>query len=198
MSEMRSLNEVSELRPQFAGKHADSFFQIEAWMPSEIKAVGPLVQRLMRLIEGSHFVAGEEPAIELALEEALNNAVVHGNRMDPEKLVQVLCRCDGKGISLAVKDQGQGFDPNTVSNPLSPENLSADHGRGIWLMRTAMDEIFFKHGGTEVHMRKAPTCQLGTEHGAPTKCLPSARQTELNSAPPLSAGERVHSSNQRG
>ena len=199
MSEMRSLNEVSELRTQAARRHAGSSFQIEAWMPSEIKAVGPLVQRLMRLIEGSHCVAGEEPAVELALWEALNNAVIHGNRMDGHKLVHVRCRCDSeRGISLVVKDQGQGFDPNTVSNPLSPENLSADHGRGIWLMRTAMDEILFKHGGTEVHMRKAPTCQLGTEHGAPTKCLPSARQTELNSAPPLSAGERVHSSNQRG
>jgi serine/threonine-protein kinase RsbW len=153
---MRSLNEVSEVRPHFAGKNADSFFQIEAWMPSEIKAVGPLVQRLMRLIEGSHCVAGEEPAVELALEEALNNAAVHGNRMDPEKLVQVLCRCDRKGISIVVKDQGQGFDPNTVPNPLSPENLSADHGRGIWLMRVAMDEVSFEHDGTEVHMRKAP------------------------------------------
>ena len=198
MSEMRSLNEVSVLQPQFAERHAGSFFQIEAWMPSEVKAVGPLVQRLMRLIEGSHCVAGEEPAVELALWEALNNAVIHGNRMDGHKLVHVRCRCDsGRGISLVVKDQGQGFDPNTVPNPLSPENLSADHGRGIWLMRTAMDEVFFKHGGTEVHMRKAPTCQLGTERGAPTKCFPSPRQTEPNSAP-LSAGERVHSSNQRG
>ena len=156
MSELRSLNEVSELRPQFAGKHADSFFQIEAWTPSEIKAVGPLVQRLMRLIEGSHCVAGEEPAVELALWEALNNAVVHGNGMDGHKLVQVRCRCDlGKGVSLVVKDQGQGFDPNAVPNPLRPENLNADHGRGIRLMRVAMDEVSFEHGGTEVHMRKA-------------------------------------------
>ena len=109
MNEMRSVNEISELRPQFPGKNADSFFQIEAWIPSEIKAVGPLVQRLMRLIEGSHCVAGEEPVVELALEEALNNAVVHGSRMDPGKLVQVLCRCDRKGISIVVKDQGQGL-----------------------------------------------------------------------------------------
>ena len=198
MSEMRSLNEASELRPPFAGKHADSFFQIEAWMPSEIKAVGPLVQRLMRLIEGSHCVAGEEPAIELALEEALNNAVVHGNRMDPEKLVQVLCRCDGKGISIVVKDQGQGFDPNSVPNPLSPENLSADHGRGIWLMRVAMDEVSFENRGTEVHMRKAPPRQPRTEREAPTKYLPSLRQAEPNTGPPLSAGERLNSSNKRG
>src|SRR5258708_38006999 len=160
---MRDLNEVSELRPQFAGNHADSSFQIEAWIPSEIKAVGPLVQRLMRLIEQSHFVADEEPAIELALKEALNNASVHRNRMEPEKLVQVLCRYDGKGIGLVVKDEGQGFDPNTVSNPPSPENLSADCGRGIWLMRVAMDEISFESRSTEVRMRKAQPRQKRTE-----------------------------------
>jgi anti-sigma regulatory factor (Ser/Thr protein kinase) len=51
-------------------------------------------------------------------------------------MVQVLCHCDGKGISIVVKDQGQGFDPNTVPDPLNPENRGADHGRGIWLMRT--------------------------------------------------------------
>ena len=170
MSEMRSLNEVSELRTRLAGRHAGSPFQIEAWIPSEIKAVGPLVQRLMRLIEGSHCVAGEEPAVELALLEALNNAVIHGNRMDGHKLVHVRCRCDsGRGITLVVKDQGQGFDPNTVPNPLSPENLSADHGRGIWLMKCLMDEVSFERGGTEVRMRKAPTRKAGAECEAPTK-----------------------------
>ena len=157
MARIQTANGPSDLRPQFAGRRAGSFFQIEAWMPSEIKAISPLVDRLMRLIEGSHCVAGEEPAVEFALEEALNNAVVHGNRMDGHKLVQVRCRCDsGKGISLVVKDQGQGFDPNAVPNPLSAENLSADHVRGIWLMKVAMDEVSFERGGTEVHMRKAP------------------------------------------
>jgi len=87
-------------------------------MPSEIKAISPLVERLMRLIEGSHCVAGEEPAVELALDEALDNAVVHGNRMDRQKLVQVLCRCEsGKEIFVVVKDQGQGFDPSAVADP---------------------------------------------------------------------------------
>src|SRR6266478_1652370 len=164
MSEMRSLNEVAKLRPRFAGKHADSFFQIEAWMPSEIKGVGPLVQRLMRLIEGSHCVCGEEPSVELALAEALNNAVVHGNRMDRQKLVQILCRCElGKGICVVVKDQGQGFDPNALPDPTVGENIGADHERGIWVMKSVMDEVSFERGGTEVRMRKAPTRQQGTD-----------------------------------
>src|ERR1700738_374816 len=113
MTRIQTANGPSDLRPQFARRHPCPFFEIEAWMPSEIKAISPLVDRLMRLIEGSHCVRGAEPSVELALAEALNNAVVHGNRMDRQKLVQVLCRCElGKGISLVVRDQGQGFDPN--------------------------------------------------------------------------------------
>jgi serine/threonine-protein kinase RsbW len=132
--------------------------EIDAWIPSEISAISPLVERLMRLIEGSHCVAGEEHAVQLALREALNNAVVHGNRLDAHKLVHVRCRCKvGKGISITVSDQGQGFDPSAVPDPLSVDNLEADHGRGIQLMKLAMDEVSFERGGTEVHMRKGPT-----------------------------------------
>jgi serine/threonine-protein kinase RsbW len=170
MARIQTANGPSDLQPQFAGRHAPSFFQIEAWMPSEIKAISPLVDRLMRLIEGSHCVAGEETAVELALEEALNNAVVHGNRMDPQKLVQVRCRCElGEGVSVVVKDQGQGFDPNTVPDPTTAENIFADHGRGIWLMKRVMDEVSFERGGTQVRMRKASTRQPGTECKAPAK-----------------------------
>jgi serine/threonine-protein kinase RsbW len=158
MAQAQAANGLPDLQPQFAGVQSGSSLQIEAWMPSEIKAISLLVNRLMRLIEGSRCIPGEEPAVELALWEALNNAVVHGNRLDGHKLVQVRCRCDSeKGISLVVKDQGRGFDPNAVPNPTSPENLSADHGRGIWLMNAAMDEVSFGQAGAEVHMRKAPS-----------------------------------------
>jgi len=126
-------------------------------MPSEIKAISPLVGRLMRLIEGSHCITGEEPAVELALREALNNAVVHGNRLDAHKLVHVRCRCKvGKGISITVSDQGQGFDPSAVPDPLSVDNLEAEHGRGIHLMKLAMDEVSFEQRGAEVRMWKGP------------------------------------------
>jgi len=139
-------------------------------MLSEIKGISPLVERLMRLIEGSRCVAGEEPGVELALEEALDNAVVHGNRMDRQKLVHVLCRCEpGRGISVVVKDQGQGFDPSAVPDPTAPENIGAEHGRGIWLMKSVMDEVSFERGGTEVRMRRAPTRQAGTECEPPAK-----------------------------
>jgi anti-sigma regulatory factor (Ser/Thr protein kinase) len=156
MSGTQNPNAALDGLQRFAERQGGSFFQIEAWMQSEITAISPLADGLMRRIEGSRCIAGEEPAVEQALREALNNAVVHGNRMDGRKLVHVVCRCEpGKGISLVVKDQGLGFDPNTVPNPVSSENPVAERGRGIWLMRAAMDEVTFEHGGTEVHMRKA-------------------------------------------
>ena len=157
MNDARSTNVKAELGPAFAGRGADSLLDIDAWIPSEISAISPLVERLMRLIEGSHCITGEEPSVELALREALNNAVVHGNRLDAHKLVHVRCRCKvGKGISLTVTDQGQGFDARTVPDPVNVENLEADHGRGIHLMKLAMDEVSFYKRGTEVHMFKGP------------------------------------------
>src|SRR5258708_34370209 len=139
MNDGRSVNVRADLRPAFAGRGAGSLLEIDAWIPSEISAISPLVERLMRLIEGSHCVTGEEHAVQLALREALNNAVVHGNRLDVRKLVHVRCRCRaGKGISLILSDKGQGFDARTIPDPLAVENLEAEHGRGIHLMKLTM------------------------------------------------------------
>ena len=155
MNDARSVNVRADLWPTFAGRGAGSLLEIDAWIPSEISAISPLVERLMRLVEGSHCVTGEETAVELALREALSNAVVHGNRLDAHKLVHVRCRCKvGEGISITVSDQGQGFDPRTVPDPVTVENLEKDHGRGIHLMKLAMDEVLFDERGTGVHMCK--------------------------------------------
>lgn len=114
----------------------------------------------MNLIAASHCVCGEEQLVELALREALSNAMLHGNRLEAGKLVHVHCRCEPcREVFFAVSDQGRGFDPYQIPNPLADENLLAERGRGIHLMKIAMDEVSFEHGGTEVHMRK----KLGLE-----------------------------------
>src|SRR5215467_8822670 len=83
-----------------------SLLEIEIWIASRTDAISPLVDLLMELIERSGCVAGEESDVELALREAVNNAVVHGNRMEGHKFVRVRCRCEpGKGVSLSVLDQ---------------------------------------------------------------------------------------------
>jgi len=98
MNDARSVNVRADLWPTFARRGAGSLLEIDAWIPSEISAISPLVERLMRLIGGSHCITGEEQAVQLALRETLNNAVVHGNRLDAHKLVHVRCRCKvGKG-----------------------------------------------------------------------------------------------------
>jgi len=127
-------------------------------MNSEIEAISPFVDALMLKIREIHCDPGSEFAIELALREALANAVLHGNREDAAKKVHVRCDCDAKaGISLVVRDEGPGFDPGNVPDPLAPENLGAEHGRGILLMKQFMDEIHYELGGREVHMKKRPT-----------------------------------------
>src|SRR5260370_5998433 len=155
MGRTQTANEQSALRPAFAGVNATrSLMKMEAWMPSEIKAISPLVNRLMRLIEGSRYVAGNESAVELALQEALSNAVVHGNRMDAHKLVQIRCQCElGKGVSIVVTDQGQGFDPKAVPDPLTVERLQAEHSRDIHLMKLAVDHVWFEHRGSAGHVQ---------------------------------------------
>ena len=118
----------------------------------------------MQLIEGSHCVAGDEPQVELALHEALSNAVVHGNRVNPHKLVHIQCHCEsGKGVSITITDLGEGFDPSSVPDPLFIESLRAEHGRGIHLMKLAMDEVSFEQGGTQVRMRKGPRKQKAAD-----------------------------------
>lgn len=134
--------------------------EVHTWVRSEIVLISPLVDWLMNLIATSHCVCGEEQFVELALREALSNAMLHGNRLDASKLVHIRCLCEcGKGVLVVVKDQGGGFDFNNIPNPLAIENLESEHGRGIHLMKLAMDEVAFEHGGTEVHMRK----KLGLE-----------------------------------
>jgi hypothetical protein len=91
MAQLQTTN-GSKSRLRFAGRRSRaSLLEVDAWMPSEIKRISPLVDRLTPLIAGSHCVTGQESAVELALREALGNAVIHGNRFVARKLVRVRC-----------------------------------------------------------------------------------------------------------
>ena len=161
MNTSRSSNEGSARQPAFAGVQRSSLLlELEGWMPSEIGFISPMVEQFMRLIEAWCCVVGNEFGVELALREALNNAVVHGNAMDPNKLVEVRCRCErGKGLWLTVKDQGNGFDPTAVPDPLGSERLRAEHGRGIHLMKLIDGRSFLslcRQRGSDAERAGAP------------------------------------------
>ena len=124
-------------------------------MPSEVAAISPFVDKLMRLMRKCGCVSEGESGVEIALREALANAIIHGNHENPGKHVRVRCRCEPSEISIAVKDEGRGFDLNKIADPTAPENTRSVHGRGIYLMKALMDEVRFEEGGVVVHMRKS-------------------------------------------
>jgi serine/threonine-protein kinase RsbW len=90
----------------------------------------------------------------VSLTEAVNNAIIHGNGANPLKRVTVLCRILPGWLLFQVADQGRGFDPSAVENPLREENLLRESGRGIFLMRTLMDKVEIEPSrkGTEVRL----------------------------------------------
>ncbi len=93
----------------------------------------------------------------IAITELFNNAVHHGNKQDPKKQVTLTYRLLTNGLQISVKDQGRGFNPDTLKDPVAPENLLAESGRGIYLVKHLMDDIQFKidDNGTEVIVFKA-------------------------------------------
>ena len=128
--------------------------QIESSLPSEVAAISSFVDNVIVLLTQCGCIAGREGDVEIALREAVNNAVVHGNHEDPQKCVSVECRCIPGEIFVAVRDEGQGFDFSKVPDPTTPTTVYSARGRGIYLMRAFMDEVRFEEGGSLVQMRK--------------------------------------------
>ena len=140
------------------------FFEVRQSFPSQIQAIPPFIDQLMRFIAMCRNSEGSDLDIEMALREALANAVVHGNREDPHKRVYVTCRCYPNGeVSITVEDEGHGFDTGTLPDPTAPENRLRTSGRGIYLMKALMDEVRFEKGGALVHMRKKPNAWAAAE-----------------------------------
>jgi serine/threonine-protein kinase RsbW len=156
MNGMRSLNRAANSQPQRSLKRSgSSILEIDFWIPSEVRAISPLVDRFMELIERAKCVPGAEFDVELAIREAVGNAVLHGNQENPDKQVHIRCRCEsGNGISIVVTDEGKGFDFLKILGNGLTSDFPGSHGHGIQLMRAYMDDVRFERGGTEVHMRK--------------------------------------------
>jgi serine/threonine-protein kinase RsbW len=129
--------------------------EVQRSLPSAVEAISPFVDQLMLLIRKCSCVPDNETDVEIALREALANAVTHGNHENPQKHVHVTCRCEPEEVLIAVKDEGPGFDINKVADPTAPENIGAVHGRGICLMKALMDDVRFEDGGVVVRMRKS-------------------------------------------
>jgi serine/threonine-protein kinase RsbW len=131
------------------------FVELRQSLPSQIATISPFVDQIMRFISNFRVADESEMDIELALREALANAVIHGNGENSYKQVHVECRCYTNGeVVITVRDEGAGFDSRILTDPTVPENRLLAHGRGIYLMKTLMDEVCFEERGALVRMRK--------------------------------------------
>jgi serine/threonine-protein kinase RsbW len=126
--------------------------------PSCLEAVETVLARMMGKLTELGCLDGQRDEVDLALREALVNAVKHGNRGQLNKRVELDCfqQHDG-GILLVVRDEGPGFDPAHIADPTEPDNIFRTSGRGILLIRSFMDEVQFQRGGREIRMKKQPT-----------------------------------------
>ena len=127
----------------------------QEWViPSDLMAARDVVAEMLDEAQAAGYSNGVRFAIRLALEEALINAIKHGNRFDPAKKIKVCAEVDQRRASVSVADEGEGFDPAAVPDPTVDENLEKPCGRGIMLMRTYMDEVAYNRRGNEVRITK--------------------------------------------
>lgn len=134
---------------------SDLQVRYEATIPADVQMIDRVVAEVMVLVSESRCVVDKEFEVEIALREALANAVLHGCQCDPTKQVMVWVGCaESLGILVVVKDPGPGFNPASIPSPVVGENVYLNHGRGIFLINQLMDEVRFENGGTEIHMLK--------------------------------------------
>jgi serine/threonine-protein kinase RsbW len=125
---------------------------IDFVIPSDLDEVGPVQKAILDRVRHCGFDAESAFAIKLSLEEALINAIKHGNRFDLSKTVHVQARVTPTQAEITIEDQGPGFKRHHVPDPTLEENLEKCSGRGILLMESYMTSVEWSQGGRRVRM----------------------------------------------
>lgn len=129
----------------------------ELSLPSRIETVAAAAAAVAEFVGRSGVSDDAAFGIDMAVREAVTNAVLHGNRQDENKTVELVLKSSPDAVEISVHDQGPGFNPEDVPDPTATENLLKTSGRGIFFMRTFMDEVDWlirPEGGTTVRMLK--------------------------------------------
>lgn len=124
-------------------------------IPADPGAISKISDGVMQMLKGKGLVQEDDFNIELALQEALANAIRHGAKNDPSKQIQCIVTVDEHDeILIVVRDPGPGFDPSKVPDPMEEKNLFKPSGRGVFLINQLMDEVRYEDEGREVRMKK--------------------------------------------
>ena len=129
---------------------------LEMKIPSLLEKIESVEQLAEKAANRMNFKEEEKDSLAIAVTEAVNNAIIHGNKEDDSKFVFIRFEFEGNRIIVSIKDQGSGFNPENISDPLAPENLLKESGRGIFILSSLMDKVNFNFAedGTEIIMVK--------------------------------------------
>jgi len=142
---------------EFSGRPENSALSelLDLSVPADSEAIAAVVDAISETLARLQVPEQKRFEVALAVQEALANAVVHGCGNDPSKQVRCQLKSDPQGrILISVADPGPGFSPDLVPDPKWRENVYADHGRGVYLIRQLMDEVHFERNGSEIRMWK--------------------------------------------
>lgn len=130
--------------------------KIEFELPSDLGLMNGVLEYLQERVAKLGLIRPERSNLFVALDEAFVNAVKHGNKNDPSKLLKITAELSPKEAAFTVEDEGEGFDINEIPNPCDPENLFRTSGRGVLLIYNIMDEVEYNAQGNRVKMIKRP------------------------------------------
>lgn len=137
--------------------------KIEFELPSDLALMNGVLQYLLARVAKLGLIAPERSNLFIALDEAFVNAVKHGNKNDPNKLVRVGAELSPKEACFTIEDEGEGFDVQTIPDPRDPANLFKSSGRGVLLIYNIMDEVEYNAQGNRVKMVKRPDPAVETQ-----------------------------------
>ena len=132
----------------------DDIEEFEVIIPSDTSQGQAIQERIVKALEDRSFSARDVFGVRLALEEAIVNAIKHGNRMDPQKTVRISCAVNHSRVRVEIEDQGAGFRVEDVPDPTLDENLERPCGRGIMLMKAFMNLIEYNDAGNKITLEK--------------------------------------------
>lgn len=134
-------------------------------LASTMESVAEIEAAAEKLAQSAGLDEDESFRVVMAAREAAVNAVLHGNNYDPNKQVSASFENTGNSLVITIADEGEGLDPEKLPDPLAPENLLRGTGRGIFLIRSFLDEVHFRqlHPGTELTLVKHLTPAKGQE-----------------------------------
>jgi len=136
---------------------------IEFELPSDLTLMNGVLDYLLGRVSKLGIVAPERSNLFIALDEAFVNAVKHGNKNDPTKLLRVTAELSPREACFTVEDEGEGFDVGAIPDPCDPANLFKTSGRGVLLIQNIMDEVEYNAQGNRVKMVKRPEDSLATQ-----------------------------------